>query len=238
MNKVFVYGSLRKEMGANHLLGKDTFTCNAVSSIDGCMVSNGAWPAVVLSRGPERMMRSIIIGEVYTVPDSTIGILNAYEGYPDLFECTNIHTFNVKTGIRQACLFYYFNPNIDYATNNVVTHGDWVKYTKNPVESVTYEDLMSNEDLIQQHMRASYEQIESVVEYKGLKDRLMQSLVQSGLELGEDQQHNDGPVDEDEQAVDMAPEEPGPYGLTQRAVRDYIREMEVQLRRDPFRGGN
>lgn len=91
MAHVFVYGTLLRG-GANHdvlaRLGA-RFVARAGTAEPRRLVDLGPYPAL-LPRDDERDREATrVFGEVYVVPDSALGDLDAFEGCPDLYrrEC-------------------------------------------------------------------------------------------------------------------------------------------------------
>ncbi len=84
MNKVFVYGSLKKGYSNHAVMGDSTFIKEA--SLKGfCMHSLGAYPALVPQVfNPDNEHPQIVHGELYEVSDAQMPRINRLEGYdPD-----------------------------------------------------------------------------------------------------------------------------------------------------------
>ena len=78
MDRVFVYGSLRRGGRAHALLAEGRFL-GVTESVPGyTMLDLGAYPALVPGE-------DAIVGELYEASPGLIRRLDAYEGVPDLF---------------------------------------------------------------------------------------------------------------------------------------------------------
>ncbi|MGF1681979.1 gamma-glutamylcyclotransferase family protein [Photobacterium minamisatsumaniensis] len=112
MEKVFVYGTLRKGESNHHLLVRETY-------IGRCQVNNGYrlynlgdYPAII-SAEPSLP----ITGEVYEVSDDVMAELDRLEECPVLY----LRAL-VKTEFGQAWIYIYTRPVERFP---VINHGDW-----------------------------------------------------------------------------------------------------------------
>lgn len=76
---MFVYGTLKKGFGNNHLLSGDTFVGEATTLPNFTMFSMGGFPGV--SKEGETQIR----GEIYEVSPSTLERLDRLEGHPNWY---------------------------------------------------------------------------------------------------------------------------------------------------------
>ena len=84
MQKVFVYGSLRKGGGLHDVLEDCKFLCFAKTSCNYTMISLGSFPAL-LEEGDNS-----ILGEIYEVNKQTLASLDRIEGHPNFYKRTKI----------------------------------------------------------------------------------------------------------------------------------------------------
>lgn len=113
MNKVFVYGTLKK---GNSIRGLDQFAgaefVGSATTTEGCfdMVSLGAFPAVLLN-GDQN-----ISGEVWQVDEHVFEMLDHIEGYPTFYNRKLVGT------THGLAWMYYLNRDSD--TDNTVDYND------------------------------------------------------------------------------------------------------------------
>lgn len=113
MNKVAVYGSLRKNMG-NHgfLVNGELLSVEEVKGFR--MYSLGAFPAIVYNGG-----QNLVTVEVYEVDDDTFRSLDMLEGYPSLYDRAE-----VETSQGMVWVYYQHEP----PSTTIVASGDWVEF--------------------------------------------------------------------------------------------------------------
>lgn len=75
---VFVYGTLKEGYGANHKLQGQKI--GVAESVDKFVVIGQGFPLAFLSSSGHRLR-----GELYEVPDTSIPVLDAYEGHPNFY---------------------------------------------------------------------------------------------------------------------------------------------------------
>lgn len=114
MNKVFVYGTLKK---GNNIRGLDRFgTAQFVDqavTVDATysLYDLGAFPAVTL--GGENTIQ----GEVWQVDDATFDVLDGIEGYPEFYN-------RIKISTTAGNAWIYYIPNItEYPSATQITGG-------------------------------------------------------------------------------------------------------------------
>lgn len=107
---VFVYGSLKKGFGLDHLLKDAQFIGEGVTKKGKfeMFTPNDAWPAIV--QGKYR-----IKGEVYRVSPETIERLDQAEGVPHLYERKLV---KVK-GLAGLCYFYIAGDRLTHISNRL-----------------------------------------------------------------------------------------------------------------------
>ena len=113
MQKVVVYGTLKKGGGLDQHLREATFLGNFTTKPEFTMVNLGWYPGVIHSG------TTPIVGEVYEISDETFKMLDRVEGYPTLYTREEIET---PYGV--AWMYIYNVHKIDSAFN-VVTDGNW-----------------------------------------------------------------------------------------------------------------
>ena len=115
--QVFVYGSLMRGLQYHHLLGDAPFLGEDTTRDPFRLISLGPYPAAVEGGGcPVR-------GEVYTVPEATLGRLDVLEGVPVHYERRRV---SLQSG-RQAWMYVMplrATPG-DEGSWEVVDDGDW-----------------------------------------------------------------------------------------------------------------
>lgn len=97
MNKVFVYGSLKKSYG-NHVLLKTSNFIGEDETIrdDLCLMDFGPYPGVYLNG------ESIVKGELYEVTDDVFRSLDGLEGYPHYYNRMEV---DLKSG-EKAWMYF------------------------------------------------------------------------------------------------------------------------------------
>jgi len=115
MNKIGVYGTLKKGQRAYGMIENCKFLGTYAVDIPFVMISLGAFPALIKS--PENHNITI---EVYDVDDQTTERLDGYEGYPSLYQKDIIKVDDMDVTI------YTMNKKSskDYC-NNVIESGNW-----------------------------------------------------------------------------------------------------------------
>jgi len=116
MNKhlVFVYGTLRRGGSNHYMLADSNFLGRYATEPRYTMFRLGQFPAVV-ARGD-----TAIEGEIYRVSDQVFSLLDELECYPSVFSRQLIPTPAGDTWI------YLYNRLV--GTEDMVAHGDWLRY--------------------------------------------------------------------------------------------------------------
>jgi len=87
--KVFVYGTLRKELG-NHYLLQDSVYLGTGSTLDNFVMLESSIgrsiPYVVKVNQTNKVLSTIVEGEVYEVDDLTLANLDRLEGHPGWYK--------------------------------------------------------------------------------------------------------------------------------------------------------
>jgi len=87
--KVFVYGTLRKELG-NHYLLQDSVYLGTGSTLDHFVMLESSLghsiPYVVKLNKTNKILSTIVEGEVYEVDDLTLANLDRLEGHPGWYK--------------------------------------------------------------------------------------------------------------------------------------------------------
>lgn len=86
MNRIFVYGTLKRGQRNAHYMRGARYIGSHVTEKIYSMYEFGAFPAVC--RGGRHAIR----GEIYRVSDQHFGILDAFESYPEFYQRIEIPT--------------------------------------------------------------------------------------------------------------------------------------------------
>ena len=113
MNKVFVYGTLKRGHGNHHFLRGQTFLGEDV--IKGKMFSLGAFPCVSMAT-----QEQTIHGEVYEVDDNSLARMDRLEGHPTFYKREL-----VQTGGGVAAWVYLINSAQSEPRAIPMTEGIW-----------------------------------------------------------------------------------------------------------------
>lgn len=113
MERIAVYGSLRKGRGNHRLIQHSTQLTQEVVSIPFRMISLGGFPGLI----PTDQNQNIHI-EVYEVDDSTYKDVERLEGYPRFYQKAKIETSQGEADI-------YILEDEHYQSYPSVETGDW-----------------------------------------------------------------------------------------------------------------
>jgi gamma-glutamylaminecyclotransferase len=94
MNRMFVYGSLKKGYGNHGFVETSHFVGEAVTEPKFTMISYGFFPACLTDGVTE------IKGEVYDVADSVLARMDRLEGVPDFYQ-----RIRVATSLGEAWMY-------------------------------------------------------------------------------------------------------------------------------------
>jgi gamma-glutamylcyclotransferase (GGCT)/AIG2-like uncharacterized protein YtfP len=122
INKVFVYGTLRKNAmnpcenyGGKHL---------GVTELSGAtMYSLGPFPGIKLTARADET----VLGDVYEVDQSIIRHLDGYEGYSEAYESQSLYLRKTVT-VPDFGEVYVYEYNGRPDNRPVVPNGDWLNY--------------------------------------------------------------------------------------------------------------
>ncbi len=114
--KVFVYGTLRKNLSWHHLLENSEFIGNAITEEKYSMYADSI-PYVIES---EKI--SNIVGEVYLVDEKTFKKLDQLEGHPNWYQRKKIAV--VLKDEKIECWIYFY-PN---STGQKILSGDYLNF--------------------------------------------------------------------------------------------------------------
>lgn len=102
---IYVYGTLKKNFGANDLLQPARLVAEEVPIFGFKMYTNGSFPMVVNSENT----KDKVFGEVWEIEEDILRRLDRYEGHPNLFTRDWIPSeqlgFNTDLGVQM----YYYN---------------------------------------------------------------------------------------------------------------------------------
>ena len=122
LNKIFVYGTLRKGYGSRHgMLQEDGEFLGVAYSTNKIMYDLGAFPGVIHSDNEE----DVIVGEVYTMndPQETIAYLDVIEGVPTLYRREKVRV-SLENGEELTTWMYIYNAQTTRSYNRVAS-GDY-----------------------------------------------------------------------------------------------------------------
>ena len=80
MNKLFVYGTLKKQHSRNNILGADSFIREIKTLPNYTMIDLGAFPGIL------DLGANVIYGELYEVDNSVLGMCDLIEGHPNFYK--------------------------------------------------------------------------------------------------------------------------------------------------------
>lgn len=114
IDKVFVYGTLKRGMG-NALYLEDSEYLGPCA-IPGALINLGSYPAFVLMDGQE----DLVFGEVYQIGVDTFLALDRLEGYPGFYNRT------IKdTEYGKAWVYYIPKENMELERFETIESGVW-----------------------------------------------------------------------------------------------------------------
>lgn len=115
MNRVFVYGSLKKNYGNHGFLEKSEFLGEAKTKAEFTMISYGFFPACLTPGNTE------ISGEVYDVTDAVLERLDRLEGHPSWYQ-----RIRCETTLGEAWIYTMKKETLEKADKTIVIQsGVW-----------------------------------------------------------------------------------------------------------------
>ena len=122
--KVFVYGTLRRGELRNRVLQSSEFLGDTKTAPIFTMLHLGAYPGVI-KRG-----ETPIIGELYSIDESTLRDLDRIEGHPTFYKREVVGLDN-----GESAWMYLLAPTYSATADmrSIIKNGDWVKRNENPV---------------------------------------------------------------------------------------------------------
>lgn len=119
MHTVFVYGSLKQGKHNSYLLDGSKYLGAAKTLAKTFkMFDLGAYPAIKLDAG-----NTDIKGELFEVDDRTLASLDWLEGYPELYNRTEVDVSTYTGDIYRAIVYHMENPTDGFKT---IDDGDWL----------------------------------------------------------------------------------------------------------------
>jgi gamma-glutamylcyclotransferase (GGCT)/AIG2-like uncharacterized protein YtfP len=118
---VFVYGTLRKGERADLSRYQQSFGVSYMGPdhISGMLFHLGAYPGVKLTTDEFGEEHPSVVGEVFRILDASITtILDAYEGYPSLYQRSEVTTARG----RKVWVYTYNHP---VREEQLIIGGDW-----------------------------------------------------------------------------------------------------------------
>ena len=113
MNKLFVYGTLKKKHSRNSVLSASTFLGEMKTVPKYTMIDLGAFPGIFETGNTN------IYGELYLVEDSLLELCDLIEGHPDFYERKKIILSN------KTKAWSYFLEKDKYIDHTVIKEGIW-----------------------------------------------------------------------------------------------------------------
>ena len=134
---VFVYGSLRKDMG-NHVYLKESTYCgvwNTVRSYYMVGLKCGSFPCVSTEPIFKNTVATKITGELYYVTNETLQRLDKLEGVPNLYQRASV---GIEDGLLSQEAYMYMATDVtsiemwrrELTTIEPVESGDWCKHVR------------------------------------------------------------------------------------------------------------
>jgi len=112
---LFVYGTLRKKQGNHYLLDRSKFLGNAKTKLRYALYRSGV-PFLSRSRAISQ-----VIGEVYSVDDTTLKRLDQLEGHPDVYKREQDEVV-LEDGTELIAWIYFY----DAAPGDLIQSGDFL----------------------------------------------------------------------------------------------------------------
>lgn len=109
MNRVFVYGTLRREQDRNDVLEKEKFVTEVIMKIPFKMVNLGSFPGLIFTGEINQ-----IKGEIYEVSKEALNLLDQIEGHPTFYQ-----------RIQMQGTWFYILPS-KYSNMPEIASGDWL----------------------------------------------------------------------------------------------------------------
>jgi len=116
---LFVYGTLRRGQGNHRLLDSSKFIGNAKTKFRYALYGSGV-PFLSRSRAISQ-----VIGEVYSVDDTTLKRLDQLEGHPDVYKREQDEVV-LEDGMELIAWIYFY----DAAEGNLIESGDFLHKTQ------------------------------------------------------------------------------------------------------------
>jgi gamma-glutamylaminecyclotransferase len=113
MNKLFVYGTLKKQYSRNSILSTASFVKETQTLPLYTMIDLDAFPGLLDSG------KSVIYGEVYEVDNSVLEMCDLIEGHPNFYKRKLV---KLEIDVRAEA---YFLPKSRYNTYPVIESGLW-----------------------------------------------------------------------------------------------------------------
>ena len=115
---LFVYGTLRRNSSHAHLLGKATWHGECFTKPNMTLLDLGHYPGLLLEG------KTAVIGDLVTIAQTQLPIVDQYEGYPKDYNRSQIQLANG----RSATTYIYIGSK---EMSIVVPDGNWEKYLYN-----------------------------------------------------------------------------------------------------------
>lgn len=126
-DRIFVYGTLRQNGGANNLLnGSEYLGTTNIKNFK--MLNAGAFPVITEAHKKEN---KAVVGEVYAIDSmSTLGSLDYYEGYHNSFYDRKV----VDTEYGDAWVYFGTDSWLTEVRLDEVIGGNWLADVETPTE--------------------------------------------------------------------------------------------------------
>jgi len=134
--KVFVYGTLRKELGNHYLLQDSVFLGNAITDETYVMLESSLGRSIPYVVKPNKITKDIttfVQGEVYEVDDLTLAHLDRLEGHPRWYKREYIDVF-ISGDDKPTKAMIYLMPWSEFEHRNVLYVNAGGDFFEAPIE--------------------------------------------------------------------------------------------------------
>ena len=134
--KVFVYGTLRKELGNHYLLQDSVFLGNAITNETYVMLESSLGRSIPYVVKPNKITKDIttfVQGEVYEVDDLTLAHLDRLEGHPGWYKREYVDVF-ISGDDKPIKAMMYMMPWSEFEQRNVLYVNSGGDFFESPIE--------------------------------------------------------------------------------------------------------
>lgn len=134
--KVFVYGTLRKELGNHYFLQDSVFLGNAITDRSYVMLESSLGRSIPYVVKPNKLTKDLttfVHGEVYEVDNLTLANLDRLEGHPGWYKREYVDVF-ISGDTKPTKAMIYFMPWSEFEDRNVLYVNTGGDFFEAPVE--------------------------------------------------------------------------------------------------------